>query len=283
MQRSLLFLALISAPLMSAALMSAAGRAQTQPATGILQVPPKNAVPENKPTPATNPPAPAPRNPVQQVAPNTLGHSAPGKPPPVVQPPANVHAQKPAPATAPKPPTKPVVAPVAGAKPVGTVAKPADPPPPPVAEKAPAPSIGAVTQQPLPRWASLRTDEVNLRAGPGTRYPIEWLYHRAGLPVQIEREFETWRLVTDYEGVKGWVHSATLQGRRGFAIKGKDRILRKTPADDAAPVATLRPGVVGRIRTCEAGSTWCEVQTGDYKGFLKRDDIWGVFAGEVVK
>ena len=199
MQQSLVLLALFLAAAPGALLPA---YAQSQPATGVLQAPPRNAAPENKPTPSTNPPAP---------------------------------------------------------------------------------TIGAVTNQPLPRWASFRTDEVNLRAGPGTRYPIEWVYRRVGLPVQIEREFEAWRLVTDQDGVKGWVHSATLQGRRGFAVRGKERPLRKSAVDDAAPIALLKPGVVGRIRACEANAIWCEVQVSDYRGWLKRDEIWGVFATEAVK
>ena len=292
MQQSLVLLALFLAAAPGALLPA---YAQSQPATGVLQAPPRNAAPENKPTPSTNPPTPAPRSAVQQVAPNTvgsstLGHSAPGRPPPVVQPPPNAHAQKPpappVPAAtaavpgpnAPNPPAKPAAPATAPSPPQ----KPADPPP-AVTERAPAPTIGAVTNQPLPRWASFRTDEVNLRAGPGTRYPIEWVYRRVGLPVQIEREFEAWRLVTDQDGVKGWVHSATLQGRRGFAVRGKERPLRKSAVDDAAPVALLKPGVVGRIRACEANAIWCEVQVSDYRGWLKRDEIWGVFATEAVK
>ena len=97
MQQSLVLLALFLAAAPGALLPA---YAQSQPATGVLQAPPRNAAPENKPTPSTNPPAPAPRSAVQQVAPNTvgsstLGHSAPGRPPPVVQPPPNAHAQKP--------------------------------------------------------------------------------------------------------------------------------------------------------------------------------------------
>ena len=36
---------------------------------------------------------------------------------------------------------------------------------------------------PLPRFASLDSNEINLRAGPGTDYPILWVYQRKGLPV----------------------------------------------------------------------------------------------------
>ena len=146
----------------------------------------------------------------------------------------------------------------------------------------PDPAKGSATGQPLPRWASLRTDEVNLRTGPGSRYPVEWVYRRRDLPVQIEREFEVWRLVEDPDGIKGWVHQATLTGRRSFVLKSKDQTLRRNAADDAAPVAVLRAGVVGRIRACEATASWCEVQAADYRGWLKREVLWGLNTGETV-
>jgi SH3-like domain-containing protein len=59
-------------------------------------------------------------------------------------------------------------------------------------------------------------------------------------------------------------------------------VLRATPDDTGAPVAKLEPGVVGHIRSCEAGKPWCEVQTGDYRGFLRRSEFWGVDPDEAV-
>ena len=41
----------------------------------------------------------------------------------------------------------------------------------------------AQTGAPLPRFAALRADEVNLRAGPGTEYPVEWVFLRRALPI----------------------------------------------------------------------------------------------------
>ena len=65
-----------------------------------------------------------------------------------------------------------------------------------------------------------------MRTGPGTRYPIDWVYKRRDLPVLIEREFEIWRLVRDPEGVKGWVNQATLAPRRTGVVVGGERALR---------------------------------------------------------
>jgi SH3-like domain-containing protein len=182
-----------------------------------------------------------------------------------------MHAQKPG-----KPTTAARATPGAAA-----AGKPATEPP-EAAVKPGEPPKGSVTGLPLPRWASLRSDDVNLRAGPGTRYPIEWVYHRRDLPVQIEREFEVWRLVADQEGVKGWVHQATLTGRRSFVAWGGERVIRRSAADDAAAVARLQAGVVGRLRSCDAAASWCEVQVGEYRGFLRRSEIYGTYPGEAV-
>jgi len=168
--------------------------------------------------------------------------------------------------TAPPPPSPPPVA--------AAPASPAKPPP--------DPAKGTVTGLPIPRFVSLRTDDVNLRSGPGTRYPIDWVYKRRDLPVEVEREFEVWRLVRDPDGVKGWVHQATLTGRRSFFVMGGEQVMRESASETAAPVAKVEAGVVGRIRECPASSDWCEVQVGDVRGWLKREAFWGTLPGEAV-
>jgi SH3-like domain-containing protein len=178
-------------------------------------------------------------------------------------------------------------------KPAGKTARKVKEAPPPAPAKAAAPkkpaappvdpSIGTNTGLHLPRYASLKSDDVNMRVGPAERYPAIWTYKRRELPVKIEREFDIWRLVEDMDGVKGWVHQATLTGRRTFVITGtEDRTLRADASETADPVAVLKPGVVGRIKSCEAGKAWCQVQVQDYRGWLQRSDMWGVDADEVV-
>lgn len=156
--------------------------------------------------------------------------------------------------------------------------EPAPPPPEPVVE----PGKGSVTQLPIPRFAALKSDEVNLRTGPGQRYPVEWIYKRRDLPVQIEREFDVWRLVRDPEGVKGWVHQATLTGRRTFIVTGGEHAIRRSASDDATIVARLKPGVVGVLRKCVATTAWCQVQVGEHRGWLKRTEFWGALPNETV-
>ena len=213
--------------------------------------------------PAAGPPRlVAPRQPVREAPPSKHGVK-----------PAKTEAGKAARAAKPPPPAKPLVpAEHAAAEPA---AKPAP-------KAADDPAKGSVTGRPLPRFATLRADEVNFRAGPGRRYPIEWLYKRRGLPVEIEREFEVWRLVVAPDGAKGWVHEATLMGRRALLVTGAERVLHERPQESSRAVAILKPGVLGHIRACDAGSDWCRVQVGAYHGWLRRGEFWGVLPNEVV-
>ena len=54
-------------------------------------------------------------------------------------------------------------------------------------------AAGKGTGLPLPRFVSLRANEVNLRTGPGVQYPVDWVYLRQSLPVEIIAEYGTWR------------------------------------------------------------------------------------------
>jgi SH3-like domain-containing protein len=177
----------------------------------------------------------------------------------------------------PKPAPKPAPKPDAQAAPAAPPA-PKKPPPPP-----PNPNIGANSGQPLPRYESLKSDDVNMRTGPGERYPVKWTYKRRELPVKVEHEFDIWRQVEDMDGEKGWMQQGFLTSRRSFVITGADdRTLRADPADTADAVAILKPGVVGRLKGCDTGKDWCQVQVQDYRGWLKRSDFWGTDPGETV-
>ena len=54
---------------------------------------------------------------------------------------------------------------------------------------------GSVTGLEIPRFVSLKSNEVNLRVGPSKNYPIELIYITKNLPVEIIDEFDTWRKI----------------------------------------------------------------------------------------
>jgi SH3-like domain-containing protein len=148
-------------------------------------------------------------------------------------------------------------------------------------EGAGTPRIGPISGLPLPRYVALRAPEVNLRTGPGLRYPIEWVYAQTGLPVEVIDEFETWRRIRDWEGSIGWVHQNMLTGDRQVLVIGKQRLLRRTPEEGAAGQALLEAGVTGKLNRCSSG--WCEIEVGGRAGWLRDDEIYGVAPGEEVR
>src|SRR5260370_21006473 len=108
---------------------------------------------------------------------------------------------------------------------------------------------------PLQRFASLRSDEVNVRTGPGSRYPVDWVFKRKGMPVEIVAEYENWRKIRDWQGASGWVYHSLLSGKRSFIVPAKAARLRKTPAPPAEGGAHLQPEVLREIRP--SPGAWC--------------------------
>ena len=133
---------------------------------------------------------------------------------------------------------------------------------------------------PLPRFAVLHSDKVNLRTGPGQRYPVEWIFTRKDLPVEIIAQFEHWRRIRDWEGTEGWVQEHMLNGKREVMIRGGVRALRNSPDLGAALIARAEPGVMAKLLECR--DTWCRIQTDDITGWVQRADIWGVYPNETV-
>ena len=131
---------------------------------------------------------------------------------------------------------------------------------------------------PLPRFVSLKSDEVNLRTGPGKRYPIDWIYRRRGLPVEIIDEFEDWRRVRDHDGTIGWVHRFMLASHRTVLVTGETRVLRRRPSAAAPGMAYLEAGVVAELEDCEGA--WCRIEAQGFDGWLQRNEIFGTNADD---
>jgi SH3-like domain-containing protein len=143
---------------------------------------------------------------------------------------------------------------------------------------------GETSGLPLPRFVSLRSDEVNVRTGPGVRYPIDWIYARKDLPVEVIAEFEAWRKIRDWQGTEGWVHQSMLSGRRMMVVIGTPRSLRSSDAESSDPVAIVEPGVTGRILQCPRNRDFCRIEVGgQVQGWLRRDELWGVYKGEWIE
>src|ERR1700683_1902795 len=137
---------------------------------------------------------------------------------------------------------------------------------------------------PVPRYVSLKSDHVNVRAGPTKDNDVAWVYTRSRLPVEITAEFENWRRVRDSEGAEGWVYHSLLSGRRTAVItmKSKDDLapLHESADQSSAVTAKLQAGVVTQVKHCAQG--WCHVAGDGFDGWIEQQRLWGVYADEKV-
>jgi SH3-like domain-containing protein len=149
----------------------------------------------------------------------------------------------------------------------------------------PLPTIAAPegTGLPLPRFVSLRANEVNLRTGPDLRHPIVWIYRRQNLPVEIIAEYKTWRKIRDWNGDNGWIHQSMVAGKRTIIITGTVRTLRSKPNAKSLSIARVEKGVIGKLASCPGAEGWCRVEIDGFKGWLRRVEFWGVHRTEVLK
>ena len=140
---------------------------------------------------------------------------------------------------------------------------------------------------PLPRFVSLKSGKVNSRIGPGVNYPVDWLYLKPGLPMEIIQEYDNWRRVRDLDGAEGWINQSLLSGKRTAIVapwqRGKETKveLLSEPRREAARIAMIEPGVVGTIKECNGD--WCQMSFAGHTGWLNQTLVWGAYPGETIK
>jgi SH3-like domain-containing protein len=144
---------------------------------------------------------------------------------------------------------------------------------------------------PVPRFASLKSDKVQLHHGPGAEFPVAWVFRRAGLPVEITREEDAWSEVRDSEGTTGWVWSTALSRRRtvlvlpGQTKPGQSQQetvpLRDDDSPNATTIANIEAGVLANIIDCNG--RWCRISVGTFRGYVEQSKLWGTRQGEVIK
>lgn len=161
------------------------------------------------------------------------------------------------------------------------------------AQDGTAPIRGPETNLPLPRYVSMRAEEGNARRGPSTTHRIDWVFTQRHTPLRVVAEYEHWRKVVDRDGQGGWMHFALLSGTR-YAYLETDVILRRRPNDAADGVAQVERGVLARVLECapqwcrvrverqlSCDATFCLRRSASYRGWLRKDTIWGVDPQEV--
>ena len=121
-------------------------------------------------------------------------------------------------------------------------------------------------------FLSLKKDKVNVRYGPSFEFPIKFIYKKINLPIKQIDKKENWRRVIDLKNNSGWIHWSQLKPINSI-IPIKNKILFKKPSVFSKPLAKIKKGRVLLLEKCE--NEWCKVKTDKFKGWIKKDYIWG--------
>ena len=123
-------------------------------------------------------------------------------------------------------------------------------------------------------FRTLRNDTVNLRQGPSFDYPVKIFYKKKFLPVLIQDSSSNFRKIRDHENNSGWIHISQLSKKKAAIIIKDNEIMFNSATIYSNPVAILKEGRLVKIYKCK--QTWCKVLTDKYKGWIKKESLWGL-------
>ncbi|MGV8839462.1 MAG: SH3 domain-containing protein [Bauldia sp.] len=147
-----------------------------------------------------------------------------------------------------------------------------------------AQQVGQTTGLPIPRFVSLAAGEVNVRNGPGSDFPISWVFVKARYPVEVINEYDNWRRIRDINGQMGWVLGTLLSAERTAVVRGEAGTtanLYAQPSTTAQVVYLLQAGVQAAIDECDNG--WCRLADPRFNGWIEQALLWGTYPNERVE
>jgi len=122
-------------------------------------------------------------------------------------------------------------------------------------------------------FLSLKKDKVNVRYGPGFEFPIKYIYKKINLPIKQIDKKENFRRIIDFKNNSGWIHVSQLK-KVNSIIPKTDKILFTKPTNFSKPLAKIEKGRVLLVQNCK--NNWCKIKSGDYKGWVKKENSWGL-------
>lgn len=136
-------------------------------------------------------------------------------------------------------------------------------------------------------FASIKSSEVNVRKGPNSRYPIQWIFKKKGEPVEVIAQFEHWYKIKDHSGEEGWVKSAMINKKRTAIVINNNKSsedyvsLFAKPSENSQVIAKIE--FSKRINLTECNKQWCRTKIANLDGWIEKPNLWGVYNQEEFK
>ena len=122
-------------------------------------------------------------------------------------------------------------------------------------------------------YMSLKYNKVNVRYGPGKDYPIKFIFNKKNYPVEIIDQKENFRKIMDLKKNSGWIHWSQLKKSSSLIVLS-EAILYSDNTKFSRPIAKIEAGRLLNKKKCNLN--WCKVETGKYKGWVLKENLWGL-------
>lgn len=121
---------------------------------------------------------------------------------------------------------------------------------------------------------SISSSTVNVRVGPGTQYPISWVYKQKHWPVEAVAKHQGWYKIRDIDGEEGWIYQRFFSKARYSVVYNKDKKLVNMykKRDGKKILFQFESGAIIRVKDCELDI--CKVSYGRKNGWMQRRYIY---------
>ena len=129
------------------------------------------------------------------------------------------------------------------------------------------------------KFKSIKSNNANMRVGPGDRFEILWNFKKKGLPIKIHKKFEHWYQIETPDGSIGWMRNYLISNKQKTIIFLKNENIYKNNNEKSNIIANVDKNSVLIIHYGK--NKWCKVESKKYKilGFVKNNssNIWGAY------
>ena len=141
--------------------------------------------------------------------------------------------------------------------------------------------VGQETGLEIPRYVSLKSNDVNIRVGPSINYPIEIKYIVKNYPLKVIEEYEDWRKVEDFKKNIGWIHKSLISGTRtGIVLSEDNKNIELLNTLDGNIIGEIGKGNIVFLEKCKIDL--CLVSFGNHRGWIDKKNIWGIRDKEII-
>lgn len=122
-------------------------------------------------------------------------------------------------------------------------------------------------------FASVKTEEVKVRSGPGKSYPIKFVYRKKGLPVKLLKEYDNWYQIQDLEGDIGWIAKSFINVNFKTVIAIRDDVIYNRANPKSKPIFRVEKNVIMSNLGCR--NDFCRISVSNKKGWINKKSVWG--------